>query len=79
MTSNEEERIESWHIERFIDLGFDWSAVSNLIAWKVDPHDVDKLMRRDGKPTSCTHELALRILQPDDDVVVLAEPELALA
>lgn len=81
MTAEEEgQRIERWHTERFIELGFDFSEREMLLAWKIDPHDAEKLLRRNGQPTSCTTAQALRILQPLDDIIVLtAEPELALA
>lgn len=81
MTSEQEAAaIERWRIQCFSDLDFDWGEVQTLLAWDVDPHDAQHLMRRDGNPTTCTTEQALRILQPVDDPVVLAaERELALA
>lgn len=75
----EAERIERWHIDQFFGLGFEWGQVSTLVSWGCDPHEAERLMRRDGKPTACTPEQALRILQPLDDVAVLvADSELAL-
>lgn len=72
MTSEQENvLVERWHIERFLALDFDWGQVQMLLAWGTEPHAADRLMRRDGKPTSCTPELALRILQPEDDPVLL--------
>lgn len=62
--TTEDQRIEVWNIQFFIDLGFSGDAATLLVDWKVDPHEARRLLFREGVRTKCTHELALEILHP---------------
>lgn len=73
-----DELVERWTIEQFQEIGFSWEDAHILLAWRVDHHEARKLMFRDGTRTACTPEQALRILQPDEDVVIMSVPEPAL-
>jgi hypothetical protein len=71
MSAEEDARIDGWKLEYFERLGFDEPQQTTLLAWRIDPHDAEDLVKRE-----CPPDLVLRILQPDDDFVVLAtEPE----
>lgn len=61
----EAQRIELWHLDFFLRLGFSGDQISVLLSWRVDPHDALRLLYRDGERTVCTHEQAMRILAPD--------------
>lgn len=63
---SEEERVELWKLDQFFRMGFDGDAISALLFWNADPHEAHRLLFRDGAPTTCTHEQALRILRPLD-------------
>lgn len=74
MYLTEAERIQRWNEKCFREQGFGESAVAMLSAWKVDPHDSADLIS-----AGCPHPIAMRILQPVDDFVVLAaEPEFSV-
>ncbi len=59
--------VDSWRFESFARMGFTGEQIPHLLAWKSDLHATEDLIR-----SGCSHELALAILQPDDDPVVLA-------
>jgi hypothetical protein len=65
MSPDEEERVERWHAECFVNLGFNGSQVVTLLNWGVDPHEAARLTER-----GCPHETAMRILVPLDAAYV---------
>lgn len=71
MRLDEDLQVEVWRRASFARMGFDGGSILTLQAWGVDLHDAESLLYRDGKRTSCTHDEALRILQPVDDVAIL--------
>jgi len=71
ISEREAELVRSWHRECFKCLGFDEPSIETLVAWGSDPHVVTELLFRDGERTSCRHDQALRIVQPDEDYLVL--------
>ena len=69
MTREEEAAaVDAWKLDRYAELGFDENASVLLLLWDTDPHEAERLMRRDGKPTDCSIVTALRILRPLDEV-----------
>jgi hypothetical protein len=66
MSPLEEEMVDRWKIEQLEALGFEIPAINALLLWRVDLHDVWRLMGSRPGATPCTHEQALRILRPLD-------------
>jgi hypothetical protein len=66
MPSHEEELVDRWKIEQLDRLGFDIADINALLIWRVDMHDVWRLMGSPERPTRCTHAQAMRILRPLD-------------
>lgn len=58
--------IERWRMECLTEAGYDDTSVRLLTLWEVDLHEAIELMQRDGRPTGCTIEQAVRILAPLD-------------
>jgi hypothetical protein len=74
MSAEEDARIELWNLQCFERQGFDAAQRATLRAWRIDPHNTEPLVN-----AGCPYDLVLRILQPDDDYVVLtAESELSV-
>lgn len=61
MTPSEELRIEMWRLDQFARLGFDGSQTSTLLLWETDVEEARKLIA-----AGCAHDLAMRILCPDE-------------
>lgn len=62
--TTEDQRIEAWNTEMFLRLEFSGEQAIQLVEWRADPHDAEKLLFRDRERTSCTHEQAMEILSP---------------
>jgi len=60
------EDVDRWKIEQLDRLGFGIADINTLLLWRVELHDVYRLMGSYHGATSCTHEQALRILRPLD-------------
>lgn len=65
----EDQRVEAWNTQMFLDMEFNGEQAIALVEWGVDPHDARKLLYRNGERTSCSIELALEILSPVSDLV----------
>jgi len=60
------EDVDRWKIEQLDRLGFGIADINTLLLWRVDMHDVWRVMGTTDSRTPCTPELALRILCPLD-------------
>lgn len=68
MTVSEDQRIEIWNMQFFLDLGFSGDATALLLSWGTDPHDAENLLyvggQKNGRRTACEHATALALLRP---------------
>ena len=64
--ASEAERVDGWRAKRFFRMGFDESQVALLIRWGTSPGTVEPLIEH-----GCPPALALRIMRPLDDRVVI--------
>jgi len=74
------EDVDRWKIEQLDRLGFGLVDINMLLLWRVELHDVYRLMGTGAHSrTSCTHDQALRILRPlDVDAPARVEEEVAV-
>lgn len=61
MTPADEIRVEMWRLDQFAEMGFSGLEIATLLTWDVDLEDARKLMAK-----GCPHDLAMRILRPDE-------------
>lgn len=59
-----EERVALWKAEQLLALGFSSDDIAVLLFWGTSMHDVWDLMGSPRARTTCTPELAMRILAP---------------
>ena len=59
-----EDEVDLWKMQRLTHLGFDGTEIACLLFWGTSPHDVERLLYRDGRRTPCTHAQAIRIARP---------------
>lgn len=71
-----EDEVDLWKMQRFTNLGFDGGEIACLLFWGTSPHDVEPLLWRGGKRTSCTHKQALRIVRPENVLAGLTPAKL---
>lgn len=56
---SEDERVDAWRIERFLQLGYPVDqAIELATVRRVDPHDVENLIRRGCPPATAVRILA---------------------
>lgn len=64
--------VDKWRLDEFTELGFSEPEIACLLNWQTSPADARHLLWRAGRRTDCTHDQALRILQPLDAEILVA-------